>query len=83
MAETTWGYTVQDFSPLVVYSGARGSGNSQVANLDLAWEQNCPVEPTGPLNNFLCDVSSVHTTNVTGATVALTFRGMSCKVTVP
>jgi hypothetical protein len=76
MTETTWDYVIQDYSPLFVYSSTRGTGNNQVANLDIAWNQDCPILPSGPLNNYLCDVASAHTTNVSGAAVTLTFYGV-------
>ena len=75
MAETTWDYTLKDYSPLFLYSSGPGEGSRRVGNLDSAWNQSCPYEPAGPLNNFLCDVSSMHTTRRNGATVSLDFHG--------
>jgi hypothetical protein len=71
--ETTWDYFIQDFSPLLTYSG---SSEGKGAGLNAAWNQTCPFEPSGPLNNLLCDVASVHwTTGVNGASLSIPFYG--------
>ena len=73
MTESTWQYTVQDFSPLLTYAG---SNSSQVLSLNTAWSQSCPSGRSGPLGgNAICDVESVHTTSISGASVSLDFYG--------
>jgi hypothetical protein len=73
MAESTWDYTVQDFSPLLTYAG---SGDSQPSSLDPAWQQSCPNGGSVELGgNTVCDVDSTHTTTVSGASVSLAFYG--------
>jgi hypothetical protein len=79
MAETTWTYTIQDFSPLLTYAGGIGNGS----NLDSAWGNVCPYQvlPDGQYyNKAICDLGSTHTTNVSGASVSLTFFGRSCRL---
>ena len=70
MTETTWDYAIQDFSPLIEYTGLQ----SNDSNLNPAWEQNCSVQLLTS-SNRLCDVSSVHMTTFSNATVSLTFYG--------
>jgi hypothetical protein len=76
MSETTWEYTVQDYSPLLVYRTS--DGVSPYANLDPQWSNVCPYEalPNGQYyNKAICDLGSIHTTNVTGASISLNFFG--------
>jgi hypothetical protein len=74
MNESTWQYTVQDFSPLLTYAG---SNSSQLLTLDAAWSQSCPLGGSVQLSgNTLCDVESVHTTSTAGASVSLPFYGV-------
>jgi hypothetical protein len=74
LSETTWVYSVQDYSPLVTYAGSGSAG--QAANLDPAWEQSCAVIQSAQLGTIaICDVSSSHTTTVAGASVSLSFFG--------
>ena len=73
MNESTWQYTVQDFSPLLTYAG---SNSSQELYLNAAWSQSCPLGGSAPLSgNTLCDVESVHTTSISGASVSVPFYG--------
>ncbi|KIM92213.1 hypothetical protein PILCRDRAFT_304 [Piloderma croceum F 1598] len=78
MSETTWNYTVQDFSPLLTYAGI--SENSYGSNLNPAWQQFCPFSIPALMPTTVCDLSSVHTTNVSNASVSLTFYGKSIQL---
>lgn|ERR1700722_14801221 len=76
MAETTWNYTIQDFSPLLQYSGSSNSQGSS-SGLNPAWQQSCTGNTATQDGTIveICDGSSVHTTSLMGATVSLSFYG--------
>lgn len=77
MKQTSWEYTVQDFSPLLTYAGPGGTGNSRESNLDPSWQQICPLFMIiGLPGTPVCDLASAHTTNVSGASVSLMFYGL-------
>ena len=76
MTETTWDYSIQDFSPLFTYSCIGKGTSSHGTNLDLAWQQSCPIAPSQRLGTItVCDTCSSHTTSMAGATVSLYFYG--------
>ena len=72
MNESTWQYTVQDYSPLLTYAG---NNSSQVLSLNTAWSQKCPSGWWPGTRSTICDVGSIHVTSTSGASVSLNFYG--------
>jgi hypothetical protein len=76
MAETTWTYDIQDYSPLVKYAATTTTNPPIIPNLPSAWQQSCPLGTDAQVSNStICDLSSVHTSSFNGASVTIDFFG--------